>query len=161
LDGTPYAPNGPPVLALGQVSKHKKHRHHKKKRHHKKHRHHARDTDSEGSDQAPAGQGDISDQEKQPDLPECNGKNGVPKVDCLKPKPLDICPKNTAPAPGSGQSPSSCRVLPICDGTNGEAGSTCWKGADSSLAHKKHHHKSKKTKKSKDISDDLREKLEE
>ena len=37
---------------------------------------------------------DEDDTAKETPLPVCDGKNGIPKVDCRKPKPLKMCPGN-------------------------------------------------------------------
>jgi hypothetical protein len=35
--------------------------------------------------------------EAEPALPDCNGSNGPPKVNCLKRKPLPLCKGNKLP----------------------------------------------------------------
>jgi hypothetical protein len=73
--------------SLVQLESHHKHKHHHK--HHHKHR------DADDASASDAGQRDNQTEEDQteaePVLPTCNGSNGAPGVDCLKPKP----PKKT------------------------------------------------------------------
>lgn len=68
--------------SLVQLESHHRHKHHHK--HHHKHR------DADDSAGADAGQRDNQTEEDQmeaePALPTCNGSNGAPGVDCLKPK---------------------------------------------------------------------------
>lgn len=87
-------------------------------------------------------------------MPTCNGKNGIPKVDCLKEKKLPKCPGNSRPRDGGSVSPTSCRVLPECDGTNGAAGEDCAKGQIKSLVHIKHRDEDKQEDEKSDSSDD-------
>jgi hypothetical protein len=50
-------------------------------------------------------------------LPECNGSNGIEKVDCKKSKPMPMCAGNKPPKKQEGVE-ATCRVLPECDAQN-------------------------------------------
>jgi hypothetical protein len=85
-----------------------------------------------------AGQRDNATEEDQmeaePALPSCTGKNGVQGVDCIKTKPLKLCPGNQEPKKQDGEK-VECRLMPWCDKNPGMApGTECYAAGKMSLA---------------------------
>jgi hypothetical protein len=68
---------------------------------------------------------DEADTEKIPELPVCDGSNGIKGVDCKAPKPVKEKKKSLAQNPPISLPIIDTSSLPVCNGTNGTAMIDC------------------------------------